>query len=159
MADGPRRFHCKVRSWLCAWGQCHNKSPFIISIGTQWKLMVSHTFQPWEPPSPRKDSQVLTERGLNGPQSQSRCGSEEPCSYLKQHSNGRDNRLIQIIKEQIFLSTEPNIIQIQDQQLSYHLLPRDLSWFPWSITNVRTCDRYKEAFHLHRELATEPSVI
>jgi hypothetical protein len=31
-------------------------------------------------------------------------------------------------KEQVFLSTEPNIMQIliQDQQLSYNLLPHDL---------------------------------
>jgi hypothetical protein len=31
-----------------------------------------------------------------------------------------------MIKEQIFLSTEPNIMQVQDKQLSYHLFPHDL---------------------------------
>jgi hypothetical protein len=43
-----------------------------------------------------------------------------------------------MIKEQIILSTEPNIVQVQNQQVSHHLLPHDL------IMRHLTSDEYYE---------------
>jgi hypothetical protein len=73
--------------------------PCILNPGSRWKSVVS--FTPW-PPYPRgKNPLYPFDRRLGGPQSHSRCGSEEenPCSSWESNPGHPANSLVTILTE------------------------------------------------------------